>query len=31
MIMQDANSLQIADLILQWIDQTVARRVGGRE
>jgi pimeloyl-ACP methyl ester carboxylesterase len=28
MIMQDKNSLQIADLILKWIDERVARRPG---
>jgi len=26
MIMQDKNYLQIADLILQWIDQHVSKR-----
>jgi len=26
MIMQDRNNLQIADLILQWIDARVAKR-----
>lgn len=31
MIMQDKNHLQIADLILKWIDESVAkRRAGGR-
>ena len=29
MIMQDKNHLQIADLILQWIDQHVSRRTAG--
>ena len=29
MIMQDRNSLQIADLILQWIDEHVGKRTGG--
>ena len=26
MIMQDKNHLQIADLILQWIDESVSKR-----
>ena len=26
MIMQDKNNLQIADLILQWIDERVSKR-----
>ena len=26
MIMQDKNNLQIADLILQWIDERVTKR-----
>ena len=30
MIMQDKNNLQVADLILQWIDQRVRKRVGRR-
>ncbi len=33
MIMQDKNNLQIADLILQWIDERVSKRsseVGNR-
>ncbi|MCC7010506.1 MAG: hypothetical protein IT184_16985 [Acidobacteria bacterium] len=30
MIMQDENNLQIADLILQWVDARVGRRNGGR-
>ena len=30
MIMQDKNNLQIADLILQWIDERVSKRGGGR-
>jgi hypothetical protein len=29
MIMQDKNNLQIADLILQWIDEHVSKRRGG--
>ena len=29
MIMQDKNNLQIADLILQWIDERVGKRVRG--
>jgi hypothetical protein len=29
MIMQDKNSLQIADLILQWVDEHVSKRKGG--
>ena len=29
MIMQDKNNLQIADLILKWIDDASARRLGG--
>jgi pimeloyl-ACP methyl ester carboxylesterase len=29
MIMQDKNNLQIADLILQWIDERVSKRTGG--
>jgi hypothetical protein len=28
MIMQDKNSLQIADQILSWIDQHVSKRTG---
>ena len=31
MIMQDKNNLQIADLILQWIDTRVSRRSGDRK
>jgi pimeloyl-ACP methyl ester carboxylesterase len=31
MIMQDKNSLQIADLILQWIDERVRKRSGGNK
>ncbi len=31
MIMQDRNNLQIADLILQWIDARVSKRRGGRK
>ena len=30
MIMQDKNNLQIADLILQWIDERVSKRSGER-
>jgi pimeloyl-ACP methyl ester carboxylesterase len=30
MLMQDQNSLQVADLILQWIDDRVARSRGGK-
>jgi hypothetical protein len=29
MIMQDKNSLQIADLVLAWIDEQVGKRPGG--
>ena len=29
MIMQDKNNLQIADLILKWIDERVSKRSGG--
>jgi len=29
MIMQDNNHLQIADVILRWIDERVAPRRGG--
>jgi hypothetical protein len=29
MIMQDRNSLQIADLVLQWIGERVTRRSAG--
>ena len=29
MIMQDKNNLQIADLILQWIDERVSKPSGG--
>ena len=29
MIMQDKNNLQIADLILKWIDEHVSKRRGG--
>ena len=28
MIMQDKNNLQIADFILQWIDERVSKRTG---
>jgi len=31
MIMQDKNNLQIADLILQWIDARVSKRSGGKD
>jgi pimeloyl-ACP methyl ester carboxylesterase len=31
MIMQDKNNLQIADLILQWLDERVSKRRGGNE
>lgn len=31
MITQDKNNVQIADLILQWIDQRVSRRGGGNK
>ena len=31
MIMQDKNNLQIADLILQWIDEHVGKRSGGKQ
>jgi pimeloyl-ACP methyl ester carboxylesterase len=31
MIMQDKNNLQIADLILQWIDERVSERGSGKE
>jgi pimeloyl-ACP methyl ester carboxylesterase len=31
MIMQDKNNLQIADLILQWIDRHVGQRSGGNK
>jgi pimeloyl-ACP methyl ester carboxylesterase len=31
MLMQDTNSLQIADLILQWIDARVGKRSGGNK
>ncbi len=30
MIMQDKNNLQIADLILKWMDERVSKRGGGR-
>jgi pimeloyl-ACP methyl ester carboxylesterase len=30
MIMQDKNNLQIADLILKWIDERVSKRSGGK-
>ena len=31
MIMQDKNHLQIADLILKWIDERVSQRTGGKK
>ena len=31
MIMQDKNNLQIADLILQWIDEHVSKRSSGKQ
>jgi Alpha/beta hydrolase family len=31
MIMQDKNNLQIADLILQWLDERVSKRSGGEK
>jgi hypothetical protein len=31
MIMQDKNNLQIADLILQWIDARVSKRSGEKK
>ena len=31
MIMQDKNNLQIADLILQWIDERVSKRSTGNK
>jgi pimeloyl-ACP methyl ester carboxylesterase len=31
MIMQDKNNLQVADLILQWIDEHVGKRTGGNK
>ena len=31
MIMQDKNHLQIADLILQWIDEHVSKRRAGSQ
>ncbi len=31
MIMQDKNNLKIADLILQWIDERVSKRRGGKK
>ena len=31
MIMQDKNHLQIADLILQWVDARVSKPVGERK
>jgi hypothetical protein len=31
MIMQDTNNLQIADLILQWIDEHVGKGSGGKK
>ena len=31
MIMQDKNNLQIADLILKWIDERVTKRTGAKK
>ena len=31
MLMQDKNNLQIADFVLQWIDERVRRRSGGNK
>ncbi|HUL03817.1 MAG TPA: hypothetical protein VLV16_11370, partial [Gemmatimonadales bacterium] len=31
MIMQDKNHLQVADLVLQWIDAHVTKRSAGRK
>ena len=31
MIMQDKNNLQIADFILQWIDERVSKRSGAKK
>ena len=31
MIMQDKNHLQIADLILKWIDERVSKRSGAKK
>jgi hypothetical protein len=31
MMMQDKNHLQIADLILKWIDERVSMRTGGKK
>jgi pimeloyl-ACP methyl ester carboxylesterase len=31
MIMQDKNNLQIADLIMQWIDERVSKRTAGKK
>jgi hypothetical protein len=31
MIMQDKNNLQIADLIVQWIEEHVSKRGGGKK
>ncbi len=31
MIMQDKNNLQIADLILKWIDERVSKKSGARK
>ena len=31
MIMQDKNNLQIADLILQWMEQRVGKRSGEKK
>jgi len=29
--MQDKNNLQIADLILRWIDERIGKRGGGKK
>ena len=31
MIMQDKNHLQVADLILKWIDERVSKRTGEKK
>ena len=31
MIMQDKNNLQIADLILKWIDERVSKRTAAKK
>jgi hypothetical protein len=30
-MMQDKNNLQIADLILQWVDEYVSKRSGAKK